>query len=64
MASSSRWSLDVVLGGGNVRDLEKLPPGYRARDNAHAFIGGFRFWEHADEESRFKDKALTGKEHG
>jgi polyphosphate glucokinase len=36
---------DVVLGGGNVRNLKKLPPGCRAGDNANAFIGGFRVWE-------------------
>jgi polyphosphate glucokinase len=36
---------DVVLGGGNVRNLTKLPPGCRAGDNANAFVGGFRVWE-------------------
>ena len=36
---------DVVLGGGNVKQLEKLPPGCRAGDNTIAFIGGFRLWE-------------------
>jgi polyphosphate glucokinase len=36
---------DVVLGGGNAKKLEKLPPGCRAGDNAHAFLGGFRLWE-------------------
>ena len=36
---------DVVLGGGNVRKLKKLPPGCRAGDNANAFTGGFREWE-------------------
>src|SRR5262245_62102725 len=36
---------DVVLGGGNVRNLTKLPPGCRAGDNANAFVGGFRLWE-------------------
>jgi len=38
---------DVVLGGGNVKQLETLPPGCRAGDNANAFIGGFRLWENA-----------------
>lgn len=38
---------DVVLGGGNVKNLGSLPPGCRAGDNANAFIGGFRIWEHA-----------------
>src|SRR5215472_453253 len=36
---------DVVLGGGNVKKLKKLPEGCRAGDNANAFIGGFRLWE-------------------
>lgn len=38
---------DVVLGGGNVKHLKKLPPGCRAGDNANAFLGGFRLWEKA-----------------
>ena len=36
---------DVVIGGGNVHRLKKLPPGCRAGDNANAFRGGFRLWE-------------------
>ena len=36
---------DVVLGGGNVKRLERLPKGCRAGDNANAFLGGFRLWE-------------------
>jgi polyphosphate glucokinase len=39
---------DVVLGGGNVKKLKKLPPGCRASDNANAFIGGFRMWANGD----------------
>jgi polyphosphate glucokinase len=39
---------EVVLGGGNVRKLKKLPPGCRAGDNANAFVGGFRLWDKAD----------------
>jgi polyphosphate glucokinase len=35
---------EVVLGGGNVRKLEPLPPGTRLGDNANAFAGGFRIW--------------------
>lgn len=35
---------DVVLGGGNVKKLDKLPPGCRAGANANAFEGGFRLW--------------------
>jgi polyphosphate glucokinase len=36
---------DVVLGGGNIHKLKKLPPGTRAGDNDNAFIGGFRLWK-------------------
>src|SRR5262249_52734537 len=36
---------DVVLGGGNVKNLRRLPPGCRAGDNANAFVGGFRLWQ-------------------
>ena len=36
---------DVVLGGGNVAKLKKLPPGCRAGENSNAFLGGFRLWE-------------------
>ena len=36
---------DVVLGGGNIHQLETLPPGCRAGDNANAFVGGFRLWK-------------------
>jgi polyphosphate glucokinase len=36
---------DVVLGGGNVKKLKKLPAGSRAGDNDNAFLGGFRLWQ-------------------
>lgn len=36
---------DIVLGGGNVKNLKVLPPGCRAGENANAFLGGFRLWE-------------------
>jgi polyphosphate glucokinase len=36
---------EVVLGGGNVRQLTTLPPNCRAGDNANAFLGGFRLWD-------------------
>lgn len=35
----------VVLGGGNSKKLEELPPGARLGDNANAFVGGFRYWQ-------------------
>ena len=40
---------DVVLGGGNVHKLKKLPPGSRAGDNNNAFLGGFRLWQQSKE---------------
>ena len=43
---------EVVLGGGNVHKLRKLPPGCRAGDNANAFRGGFRLWAAADNPTR------------
>jgi polyphosphate glucokinase len=36
---------EVVLGGGNVKKLNKLPKGCRAGDNANAFVGGFLLWK-------------------
>ena len=47
---------EVVLGGGNVKNLKKLPPGCRAGDNSNAFAGGFRVWEKTDRANRFKSK--------
>jgi polyphosphate glucokinase len=35
----------VILGGGNVAKLDKLPPRCRRGDNANAFKGGFRMWQ-------------------
>jgi len=34
----------VVLGGGNVKKLRRLPPHCRRGDNRNAFRGGFRVW--------------------
>ncbi|HKD78236.1 MAG TPA: ROK family protein [Candidatus Angelobacter sp.] len=36
---------DIVLGGGEVKHLKKLPKGARLGNNANAFVGGFRLWE-------------------
>jgi len=36
---------DVVLGGGNARNIAELPPRSRIGANANAFPGGFRLWE-------------------
>jgi polyphosphate glucokinase len=35
----------VVLGGGNARKLDALPPTARLGANANAFAGGFRLWD-------------------
>lgn len=42
----------VVLGGGNVRHLDELPPNTRRGSNANAFRGGFRLWD--DETTKTK----------
>ena len=34
----------VVLGGGNARELDELPPNCRLGQNEDAFLGGFRLW--------------------
>ena len=36
---------DTVIGGGNVKMLDALPPHSRAGDNDNAFCGGFRLWQ-------------------
>jgi len=41
----------IVLGGGNVGHLKRLPPRTRRGDNAHAFLGGFRLWEWQDQDA-------------
>jgi predicted NBD/HSP70 family sugar kinase len=43
---------DIVIGGGNVKKLKKLPLGCRAGDNNNAFLGGFRLWEEPREAAR------------
>ncbi len=40
---------EVVLGGGNLKLLKKLPPACRAGANTNAFRGGFRLWEESRE---------------
>ncbi len=37
----------VVLGGGNAKRIEKLPPKTKRGTNANAFTGGFRLWSGA-----------------
>ncbi len=52
---------EVVLGGGNVHKLKKLPPGCRAGDNVCAFRGGFRLWEKAEGPTRAKQPLSRGQ---
>ena len=35
----------VVLGGGNVKKMDRLPRGVQRGDNRNAFLGGQRLWE-------------------
>ena len=35
----------MVLGGGNAKKLDELPPACRLGDNSNAFQGGLRLWE-------------------
>ena len=52
---------DVVIGGGNVSKLDKMPPGCRAGDNDLAFRGGFLLWEKKTTKS---EAVLTAKTRG
>lgn len=42
---------DIVIGGGNLEHLKKLPQGCRAGNNANAFVGGFRMWKRKPQRS-------------
>ena len=64
---------DVVLGGGNVKQLEQLPPGCRAGHNANAFKGGFPHVGRraeagelacAKDDHRAKTRGSVGRGHG
>lgn len=44
----------IVIGGGNVHKLKKLPPHTFAGENENAFRGGFRLWN---------DATATGSRH-
>jgi polyphosphate glucokinase len=35
----------TVLGGGNVRFIDELPPNTRRGNNLNAFRGGYRLWD-------------------
>ena len=48
---------DTVIGGGNAKNLQKLPRGCRAGSNAAAFTGGVRLWTNAGGGRRAVEKA-------
>ncbi len=54
---------DVVLGGGNVKQLTTLPPHCRAGDNANAFLGGFRLWDNEQQQKKLKRGNNNGTSH-
>ena len=45
---------EIVLGGGNVKKLKKLPPGTRLGSNENAFRGGFELWSEGTDQRRFR----------
>ncbi len=49
----------VVLGGGNVKKLKKLPPGARLGTNENAFKGGFRLWQNDSRSVAGQNEAKT-----
>jgi hypothetical protein len=54
---------DVVIGGGNAKQLKEVPPGARLGDNANAFAGGFRIWADRRRRSRrAKARRLPSRE--
>lgn len=48
----------IVLGGGNIRQLDELPKNVKLGENANAFAGGFRLWQH---ETRAADESAAEK---
>ncbi|MBV8454120.1 MAG: ROK family protein [Deltaproteobacteria bacterium] len=50
---------DIVLGGGNVKELKELPKGCREGDNANAFVGGFRLWTKGESHERRHHSAVS-----
>ena len=48
---------EVVLGGGNVKKLKKLPALCRAGTNENAFVGGFRLWDEPEDRKNSKQLA-------
>ena len=51
----------IVIGGGNVKHLKKLPPDIRRGDNAFAFTGGFRLWDRRSAGVATRSSRRSGK---
>ena len=54
---------EIVIGGGNVRHLKRLPAHCRAGDNANAFKGGFALWEKDAGPRRKRSVRATPRKH-
>ena len=52
----------VVLGGGNIKKLKKLPPGTRLGNNQNAFLGGFRMWANSQSVSSLESTPELGRQ--
>ena len=50
----------VVLGGGNAKKLEKLPPDCTLGTNRNAFIGGLRMWREEEATGKKTTNHLEG----
>jgi len=54
----------VVLGGGNAKKLEKLPPDCSLGSNRNAFIGGLRMWREEEDSGKKTTDHLAGARQG
>ncbi|WP_211256298.1 ROK family protein [Edaphobacter aggregans] len=50
---------EIVLAGGNAKELKDLPPRCRTGDNNNPFTGGFRLWKEAAQPNSFKRTAAA-----
>jgi polyphosphate glucokinase len=50
----------VVIGGGNAKRLQDLPPRVRLGANDNAFLGGFRLWDDPDVVLKDRDHVPGG----
>ena len=51
---------EVLLGGGNVKQLRELPKGARRGGNRHAFAGGLRLWREETFARQFPEQRPLG----